>query len=73
MAELLVERSWTSVVEGSVGERRSSARSVELKDDSCSEEGSLESLLEGSVFWNDEERSSVCSVELKEERSSVSS
>lgn len=54
-------------------ERRSSARSVELKDDGCSEEGSLESLLEGFVFWNDEERSSVRSVELKEERSSVPS
>jgi len=75
VAGSLVERSWTPV-EGSVGfrdERRSSTRSVELKDDGCSEEGSLESLLKGFVFWNDEECSSARSVESKEERSSMPS
>jgi hypothetical protein len=70
-----MDRFWTPV-EGSVGfrdERQSSARSAELKDDGCSEEGSLEGLLEGFVFWNDEERSPVRPVELKEEHSSVPS
>jgi hypothetical protein len=74
VAGLLVERFWTPV-EGWWGLEMETIVStpVELKYDGCSEEGSLESLIEGFVFWNDEGRSSVRSVELKEERSSVPS